>query len=55
VCNQIKRIKAKFLWGWGFEERKITWVSWEKVCKPIKEGRLGIKDITKFNDVLLTK
>jgi len=24
VCNQIRRIQAKFLWGWGFEERKIA-------------------------------
>jgi len=26
VYNQIRRIQAKFLWGWGYEERKIVWV-----------------------------
>ena len=28
VYNQIRKIQAKFLWGWEFEERKIAWVKW---------------------------
>jgi len=55
VCNQIRRIQARFLWGWGFEQRKIAWVKWEKVCSPVAAGGLGIKDIGCFNDALLTK
>jgi len=27
---QIIRLQRDFLWGWGHENRKITWVSWEK-------------------------
>jgi len=26
VCNQIRRIQTKFLWGWGYDSRKIAWV-----------------------------
>jgi len=55
VCNQIKRIQAKFLWGWGFEERNIAWVNWKKVCSPIETRGLGIKDIECFKVALLAK
>ena len=55
VRNHIRRIQARFLWGWGFEERKIAWVKWTKVCSPVAAGGLGIKDIGCFNDALFTK
>ncbi|GLU12193.1 hypothetical protein SLE2022_288930 [Rubroshorea leprosula] len=35
--------------------RKIAWVSWEKVCRSRKEGGLGVKDLDKFNMALLGK
>ena len=35
VCKTIRRIQAKFLWGWGFEGKKIAWVAWDKVCASI--------------------
>ena len=35
--------------------RKIAWVRWENVCKPKKEGGLGVRDVTKFNAALLGK
>jgi len=27
VCSLIRKIQAKFLWGWGYEGRKIAWVA----------------------------
>jgi len=36
VCNQIRRIHAKFLWGCGYESRKIAWVNWKTICSPIE-------------------
>jgi len=55
VCNQIRSIQAKFLWGWGYDGRKIAWVKWKTICSPVENGGLGIKDISCFNDALLAK
>jgi len=43
------------MWGWGKEKRTMSWVSWKNLCKPKEEGGLGIRDIRKFNIVLLAK
>lgn len=40
----------------GYEvERKINWVKWEKLCRPIEEGGLGIMNLRVFNTTLLGK
>ncbi|GKV22123.1 hypothetical protein SLEP1_g32015 [Rubroshorea leprosula] len=36
-------------------DRKIAWVSWEKVCNSRKNGGLGVKDLDRFNMALLGK
>jgi len=53
VCDQIRRIQSKFLWGWGDDSRKIAWV--KTIYSPVENGCLGIKDISCFNDALLAK
>ena len=55
VCNRIISIQRKFLWAWGRDNRSISWVRWENVCKPLEEGGLGIKDVRNINNALLTK
>jgi len=56
VCAiRLENYKLKFLWGWGYETKKIAWVSWENVCRPVQEGGLGIIDIGSFNVALLSK
>ena len=34
---------------------KMTWLSWDKVCAPKKEGGLGFHDLKTFNLALLAK
>jgi len=36
VYSRIISIQRKFLWGWGKDNRVISWVSSENVCKPMK-------------------
>src|SRR4051812_9807983 len=57
VAKEITRMQSIFLWGGVVEENKkrIHWVSWKKVCLPIENGGLAIKNILDFNLALLNK
>ena len=55
VCKSIISIQRRFLWGWGKDNKPISWISWKNLCKPREEGGLGIRDIRKFNVALLAK
>lgn len=45
----------RFLWGGKGEEMKLAWVSWDKICSPMREGGLGVKNLGMFNKALLGK
>ena len=51
----IEKFQRDFLWGGLSEEFKYHLVSWDKVCSPIFEGGLGIKNLRVFNRALLGK
>jgi hypothetical protein len=55
VVKRIEKIQRDFLWGGMNDEFKYHLVEWDKVCTPIDEGGLGIKNIRKFNQALLGK
>ena len=55
VCKSIISIQRRFLWGWGKDNKPISWISWKNICKLREEGGLGIRDIRKFNVALLAK
>jgi hypothetical protein len=55
VANRIENIQRDFLWGGLGEEFKYHLVSWSKVCSPISEGGLGIRNLMMFNRALLGK
>jgi hypothetical protein len=55
ILTTIRNIQRRFLWQGTKEERKITLVSWQKVCKPKKEGGLGLRDPAILNKVLSEK
>ena len=55
VANEIVRLQRDFLWGWGYDRRKVAWASWKKVCEPRETGGLGIIDLRVFNLALLGK
>lgn len=41
------------MWGGIDEERKIAWVRWSDICKPVDDGGLGVRDLKTFNWALL--
>ena len=51
VANKIERVQRDFLWG----DSKTHLVGWDKVCAPLKNGRLGVRKLTTFNKALLGK
>jgi len=55
VCNRIRSIQRKFLWEWGRQNKSISWVSWDNVCKPLQERGLGVNELRSFNLALLVK
>jgi hypothetical protein len=44
-----------FMWASNSGKWKYHLVQWNHVCKPKKEGGLGIKNLTKFNISLMRK
>jgi hypothetical protein len=55
VWKEVVTIQRNFLWGGVSKKRSICWVKWEDVCKPKKDGGLGIKDLRLVNMSLLAK
>jgi hypothetical protein len=55
VAKRIEKIQRDFLWGGMNDEFKHHLVEWAKVCTPIDEGGLGIRNIRRFNQALLGK
>nr|KYP45410.1 hypothetical protein KK1_033043 [Cajanus cajan] len=43
------KIQRRFLWSGVRESSKICWVKWDRVCRPIEKGGLGVKNIEWFN------
>jgi hypothetical protein len=55
VWREVVKIQRNFFWG-GLKNRKgICWVKWSEICKPKREGGLGIKDLRLMNNSLLAK
>nr|KYP31479.1 Putative ribonuclease H protein At1g65750 family [Cajanus cajan] len=55
VSREITSIQRKFLWGCSDGQRKISWISWDKVTLPKAQGGLGVKNVTLFNTAMLAK
>jgi hypothetical protein len=55
VPAHIEKLQCDFLWGGIGDEFKYHLVSWSKVCTPILEGGLGIRNLMMFNRTLLGK
>ena len=55
LCDDLMEMIRNFWWGQKKEERKIAWLSWEKMCEPKCNGEMGFKDLKLFNKALLAK
>jgi hypothetical protein len=55
VWREVVKIQRDFFWGGLSCKRKLCWVKWEDICKPKKEGGLGVKNLRLMNLSLLAK
>ena len=53
LCKDLNLLVQSFWWGQKEKERKMAWVSWEKLCTKKLEGEMGFKDLKAFNMALL--
>lgn len=55
LCMDLNSMVRNFWWGQKENKRKMTWISWDKLCQRKSEGELGFKDLRAFNLALLAK
>lgn len=55
LCKELNSMISNFWWGQKEKERKMAWVSWEKLCAVKTEGGMGFRDLKAFNLMLLAK
>ncbi|KAL2250199.1 UNVERIFIED_CONTAM: hypothetical protein Sindi_2493600, partial [Sesamum indicum] len=48
VLITIERIFNGFFWGSYNGRRHIHWCSWDKMCRPVAEGGLGIRSLAEY-------
>ncbi|XP_050900100.1 uncharacterized mitochondrial protein AtMg00310-like [Lathyrus oleraceus] len=55
VCSEIERLMARFWWGAKEGERKVHWMSWDKLSDAKHIIGMGFRGVVDFNLSLLEK
>ena len=57
LCKEMNSMMSNFWWGQKEKERKMAWISWEKLFTSKMEGGggMGFRDHKAFNLTLLAK
>ena len=55
LCLDIQQLMANFWWGNKGAEKKIHWMTWDKLCDPKADGGMGFRNLHLFNLSLLAK
>jgi hypothetical protein len=45
----------KFLWAKLDKDKYISFIAWDKICREMEQGGLGVRDLKLFNEALLLK
>ncbi|GAV78448.1 hypothetical protein CFOL_v3_21916, partial [Cephalotus follicularis] len=53
IIKDYESVTRNFLWGGSEQHRKAGKVKWSTVCKTLREGGLGIRDMRTWNKALL--
>jgi hypothetical protein len=55
TCKKMKSAIANYWWGSSVDNRKMHWMSWERLNQPKCKGGMGFRDIRCFNLAMLGK
>lgn len=55
IASRIEKLQRDFLWGGLGDEFKFHLVGWDRVCTPLRDGGLGVRNVRFFNKALLGK
>jgi hypothetical protein len=55
AAKRMEKIQREFLWGGMGDDQKLNLVSWNQICRPLRAGGLGIRNVHKFNQALMGK
>lgn len=56
MCDGTEKMMNAFWWGYGAgNEKKIHWMSWDRLCASKKNEGMGFKRLHLFNIALLAK
>ena len=55
LCDELTGMVRQFWWGQVKDEKKLAWMSWEKLCLSKEKGGMGFRGLKLFNLALLAK
>ena len=55
LCDELTSLIRNFWWGQKQNERKMAWISWNKLCEPKAVGGMSFRQLKQFNLALLAK
>jgi len=50
LLKDLEKWMRNFIWSGDINQRKLVTITWHKVCKPYKEGGLGIRNLSDINE-----
>ncbi|KAE8716200.1 Phospholipid-transporting ATPase 2 [Hibiscus syriacus] len=55
ISQKLNSLMSDFLWGSREDKKRMHWVRWDYVCRPLSGGGLGVADLKVTNRALLGK
>ena len=55
LCDELTSLIRNFWWSQKQNERKMAWISWDKLCEPKAADGMGFRQLKQFNLALLAK
>lgn len=50
LIRDLERALKRLIWSGETSKNKVVIVAWNNICKPLEEGRLGIRSLIKLNE-----